>query len=158
MAAHKADGRCACLRALSSSPARRVCRTGARYRRNRRRPPQVRAGRIHHGPECWANNKARSALPALASASGLVLLVGDWLHPLDVLAVKRFLHSDMNHDGARTGAVPMFFARRNPDHIAGTDFSGLIAPYLNPAAAGNHRECLAERMGVPMSPRTRLEP
>jgi hypothetical protein len=51
----------------------------------------------------------------------------------------------------------MLFARRNPDHVTGPDFAGLAAPDLNPAKAGNHCECLAERMGVPMGSRTRLE-
>src|SRR5580698_2308779 len=150
MAARKAAGRRAYLRALSSSPARRVCRTGARYQRNPRRPPQARAGRIRRGPECSANNRTRSAWPALASPRGLVLLVGHRLHPFDVLAVECLLHGDMDHDGIRACAVPMLFAGRNPDHVAGTNFTSFVAPHLNAAETGNHRESLAKRMGMPM--------
>src|ERR1700689_5209744 len=59
------------------------------------------------------------AWPRPLADRGLVLLVGDRLQPFDVLAVERFLHGHMHHDRGRPGAVPMLFARRNPDHVAG---------------------------------------
>src|SRR5438046_1114508 len=42
---------------------------------------------------------------------GVVLLVADLLHPVDDLAVERFLNGDMGHAGGRHGAVPMLFTR-----------------------------------------------
>ena len=47
-----------------------------------------------------------------------VLLVADVLHPVDDLAVLRFLNGDMRHRIDRRGAVPMFFAGRKPDDVA----------------------------------------
>jgi hypothetical protein len=44
----------------------------------------------------------------LAPVSGAVLFIADVLHPIDDLAVERFLNSDMRHRGRRRGAVPVF--------------------------------------------------
>jgi hypothetical protein len=41
-------------------------------------------------------------------------------HPLDWLAVNRFLNADMCHCGCRRNAVPMLLVRRKPDDIAAT--------------------------------------
>src|SRR5580704_4349695 len=87
----------------------------------------------------------------------LVLVVADILQPIDVLAVERFLHGDVNHDGCRAGAVPMLLVRRNPDHVAGANFPRLAAPHLHPADPGRDAQRLAEGMSVPMGPRPRLE-
>src|SRR4029077_3815446 len=87
----------------------------------------------------------------------LVLLVGHRLQPFDRLAVERFLHGDMHHHRSRPGAVPVLFARRNPDHVAGADFAHLAAPALHPAAAGHDTQSLPERMGVPMGAGAGLE-
>src|ERR1700735_3659084 len=74
-----------------------------------------------------------------------------------MLAVERFLPGDVHHHRGRPGAVPMLFAGRNPDHVAGADFAHLAAPGLHPAAAGHYTQRLAERMGVPMGAGPRLE-
>src|ERR1700757_633460 len=52
----------------------------------------------------------------------LILLVTDFLHPLDGFAVERFLNSDMRHRSRRRGPVPMLLVRRKPDDIARPDF------------------------------------
>jgi hypothetical protein len=56
-----------------------------------------------------------------------------------------------------TATMPVFLARREPDHIAGMDFLDRSHFALNPAAAGGDNESLAERVLVPCSPRTRFE-
>ena len=53
--------------------------------------------------------------------------------------------------------MPVFFARRNPDHVAGPDLADRSALGLHPADAGDHVQRLAERMGMPVGPRARLE-
>ncbi len=45
----------------------------------------------------------------------------------------------------------MFFARRDPDHIAGPDLLDAGAFALNPAKSRGHDQRLAERVGVPCS-------
>ena len=55
------------------------------------------------------------------------------------------------------GPVPMLFARREPDHVAGPDFLDRPAPTLRPAAAGRHDQGLAERMRVPCGTGAGLE-
>src|SRR3569832_767122 len=52
-----------------------------------------------------------------------VVLVGDVLHPCDVLAIERFMDRDMDHAGGRGCAMPMLLARRDPDHVAGLDLT-----------------------------------
>ena len=86
-----------------------------------------------------------------------VLLVGDLFHPVDGLAVKPFLNSDMGHAGSGSGAVPMLLSRREPDHVAGMDLFDGASFVLRPSAACGDDEGLAERVGVPRGPRTRLE-
>ena len=54
--------------------------------------------------------------------SPAVLLVGDLFHPLDDLAVERFLNGDMRHGGSRRGTVPVPHAGWKPDDIAWPDF------------------------------------
>src|SRR5207253_10940740 len=51
-----------------------------------------------------------------------ILFVADLFHPVDQLAVQRFLNGDMSHRGHRRSAVPMLLARRKPDHIAWPNF------------------------------------
>jgi nicotinamidase-related amidase len=72
-----------------------------------------------------------------------VLLVADVLEPVDGLAVELFLDGDVGHRRRRGAAVPMLFAGREPDHVAGTDFFDGAVPTLGPAAAGGDDERLA---------------
>src|SRR6516165_1589098 len=67
--------------------------------------------------------------------SSAVLLVADFLHPLDVLAVELFLDRDMAHGRGCRRAVPVLLAGWKPDDIAGPDFLDRAALALRPAAA-----------------------
>jgi hypothetical protein len=87
----------------------------------------------------------------------LVLFVADLFHPLDHLAVELFLNGDMRHRRCWSRAVPMFLARRKPDHVAGPDFLDQAAPSLRPATAGGHDKSLAQRVGMPGRARAGLE-
>ena len=51
--------------------------------------------------------------------------------------------------GGGRGAVPMVFAGREPDDVAGADFLDGSALALRAAAAGGDDQRLAERVGVP---------
>jgi hypothetical protein len=50
--------------------------------------------------------------------------------------------------------VPMFFTRRKPDNIAGTNLLDAYAFALHPAATSCDDQCLAQRMCVPRRPST----
>ena len=63
----------------------------------------------------------------------------------------------MRHCGRGGRAVPVFFAGREQDHIAGTNFLNRSAVALRPAAAGGHDHRLPERVRVPCSSSARLE-
>jgi hypothetical protein len=85
------------------------------------------------------------------------LLVADVLHPIDDLAVLRFLNSDMRHRLGRRGAVPVFFAGRKPDDVARPNFlDGTTRALYAPDAASDDKR-LAKRMRVPGRPGARLE-
>src|SRR5260370_7332703 len=63
-----------------------------------------------------------------------IFRVGDVLHPSHVTSVQRFLHRDVRHAVGRRGAMPMFFARRNPYDVAGPDLAPRTSLGLAPAA------------------------
>src|SRR5438067_975111 len=86
-----------------------------------------------------------------------ILVVADLLHPVDDLAVQRFLDGDMGHRRRRLGAVPMLLAGRRPDHVTWADLLDRSAPALHPTAARRDDQRLAERMGVPVAAGARLE-
>src|SRR5207302_2170612 len=86
-----------------------------------------------------------------------ILFVADLFHPVDRLAVQRLLNGDMSHRGCRRSAVPMFLARRKPDHIAWPNFLDWTAPALSPAKAGRDDQSLTEWMCMPGGAGTRLE-
>src|SRR5438094_7467276 len=93
----------------------------------------------------------------LLIAKPLVLLVGDLLHPVHGLAVDLLLDGDMRHGRGGRCAMPMLFARRAPDHIAGPDDLDRTAPALHEAAAGRDDERLTQGVRVPIAPRAWLE-
>jgi len=76
----------------------------------------------------------------LASA---ILFVADLLHPLDDLAIERFLNRDVCHRGRRRRAVPMLLVRRKPDHIARPNFLNRAAPTLRPSKSRGDDQRLA---------------
>lgn len=55
----------------------------------------------------------------------------------------------MSHGGGRRGAVPMFFPRREPDDIAGTNLLDGATPTLDSTTARRHDQRLPQRVGVP---------
>jgi hypothetical protein len=63
----------------------------------------------------------------------------------------------MRHGRSGCGAVPMFFAWREPDHIAGMNFFHRPAFALDPTATGGNDQRLPQRMRVPGGARARLE-
>ena len=84
------------------------------------------------------------------------MLVADLLHPLDDLAVQRFLNRDVSYRGRRRRAVPVLLARWKPDDIAGLYFLNRPALALRPAAARCHDQGLrAPGSNVTLAPATR---
>jgi len=78
-----------------------------------------------------------------------VLRVRHRLQPGDVLAPLGFLHGNMLECVFRGRSVPVFFTRRNPDRVAGTDFADRAAPSLHTTDTRRDKKCLSERMGMP---------
>src|ERR1700761_3865114 len=87
----------------------------------------------------------------------LVLIVAHFFHPVDSFAVELFLNGDVSHGRGRRRAMPMLFAGREPDDVAGTDFFNSTAPFLSAPATVGHDQGLAERMRVPRGARTRFK-
>jgi hypothetical protein len=86
-----------------------------------------------------------------------VLLIAHLLHPIHSDAVEFLLNGDVRHRGCDCRPMPVLFAGREPNHIAGTDFLNWSAFALRPAAAGRHDQRLTERVRMPRGTRTRLE-
>src|SRR4051812_1107524 len=63
----------------------------------------------------------------------LVLLISHLFHPLDHLTVELLLNCDVRHRSSSRSSVPVLFARRKPDNIAGLDFFNRAAISLRPA-------------------------
>ncbi len=68
---------------------------------------------------------------------------GDFFHPIGGLAVEHLDDGDVGHGRGGCGAVPMFFARREPDDVTRANFLDRSSPTLHPAAAAGHDERLA---------------
>ena len=100
----------------------------------------------------------RGGLASVAPRSnGGVLLLGYWLEPVDCLAVERLLDRYVGHRGRGPRAVPMPLVRRDRDDVARPDLLDRPALSLEAADSGKNDECLAQRVGVPVGPSTRLE-
>ncbi len=78
---------------------------------------------------------------------GLVLFVADLFHPVNHFAVERFLNGDVGHGRGWRGAVPMFLARREPDHVTGPNLFDRAAPTLRSLAASRDDQGLAQADG-----------
>ena len=61
-----------------------------------------------------------------------VLLVADFFHPVDILAVERFSDGDMSHRSDRSGAVPVLLAGWKPDDVAGPNLFDRSTLALHP--------------------------
>ena len=77
---------------------------------------------------------------------GQIFLIADLFQPIDDLSVERFLNGDVAHPRRCSRLVPMFFAGRTHDHIAGADFPLRSVPTPHPAAAGGDDEFLADTL------------
>ena len=86
-----------------------------------------------------------------------ILVVADLFHPFDDLTVEIFLNGDMRHGGGWRRAMPMLFARWEPDHITGMNLFNRTALALNPPATGYDNQGLTERVGVPCCSSAGLE-
>src|SRR5260370_18581877 len=78
-----------------------------------------------------------------------IFRVGDVLHPSHVTSVQRFLHRDVRHAVGRRGAMPMFFARRNPYDGDGPDLAHRTSLGLGPADARVDLQRLTQQMSMP---------
>ena len=86
-----------------------------------------------------------------------VLVIADLFHPVDVLAVNRFLDRDVNDRRGWRRTVPMLEAGRKPHHVSGADLLNSSTFTLHPAETGGDDQGLSERVGVPRRPGTGLE-
>src|SRR6476469_580662 len=98
-----------------------------------------RTGSSRHG--CSPRSRGFSLALRLARRNA-ILLVGDLLHPLDDLAVERFLNRDVSHCRRGCGAVPVLFVRRKPHHVAGPDLLDWPTRTLRETAAAGHDQRL----------------
>src|SRR6266704_772650 len=143
----------------SAFPPRRVSSSASASMRSARRAPSTTVA------PCADNSRAVASprpllVPVMTTTFSLMLLlmwgsvlfVADLLHPVDDLTVEFFLDGNMGHRSSRRRAMPMLFARRARDHIAGPDDLDRAAPALNQPAAGSHNQCLAKRVRVPCAP------
>src|SRR5688572_12937846 len=93
-----------------------------------------------------ASGSAPSPPPATSFS---VLAVADLLEPVHDSPVDSLLQRDVAHRCRRRGAVPVFYARRNPDYVPRLDLPACAAPLLHPAGTGRHDEDLTGGMRVP---------
>src|SRR4051794_33416667 len=81
-------------------------------------------------------------------ASLPILFVAHLLHPIDSLAVERFLDGDMRHRSGRRGAVPVLQSRWKPDHVARRDLFDRATLALHPSKSCSDDQRLAKRVRV----------
>src|SRR5689334_7339061 len=86
-----------------------------------------------------------------------VLLVADFLHPANSLAIEQLLDGDVSHRRRRRSAMPVFQSRRKPHHVAWADLFDRPALALYPAESRRHNQRLTKRMRVPRRARAGLE-
>src|SRR5262249_13047361 len=93
----------------------------------------------------------------VSSSGGQVMLVADFFHPIDRLAIEPFLNGYVRHGCVWCSPMPMFLPRLEPDHITRPNVLDWTTPTLYAPTASRYNQGLAQRMGVPCSPSTRLE-
>jgi hypothetical protein len=113
-------------------------------------------------PNLSSSSRVHSFIGAFPSVSrgalrGSILLVADFLHPVDSFPVELFHYGDMRHRRGRRCAVPVLDAGRTPDHVAGSDFLFGLAPALRPAASRGDYQRLPKGMGMPGCARAGFE-
>src|SRR5262249_12708526 len=101
--------------------------------RHWRRPCAPPSGGHNTGAKFLFRSSEARLLSQISTGFSRVLRIGDRLKPGYMFAGLCFLHRKMFHTvfGGRT--VPMFLSRRDPDGIAGPDFTHRSAPGLDPA-------------------------
>jgi hypothetical protein len=77
-------------------------------------------------------------------------------HHTDAILV-RFLDRQMNHRVTRISAMPVPFARFNPNRIAGRDYLRWSARELHTPDSSQHMQSLPHGVRMPRSPRHRFE-
>ena len=107
--------------------------------------------RLRHATNRRSGNRLPQG-PVRGEESLSVLLIAHVFQPIDHLAVEPLLDGDVRHGRTRRRPVPVLLARREPDHVAGTDLLDRATLPLDPAAAGRDDEGLAQRVGVPGRP------
>lgn len=101
----------------------------------------------------FEHSRARSADAPLFA----ILFVAHFFHPINDFAIEIFCNGDVRHGRGGRSAVPMLFAGRKPNNVAGADFFHGSVFALRPAATGCDNESLAQRMRMPCGSRAGLE-
>jgi hypothetical protein len=86
-----------------------------------------------------------------------VLLFTHVFHPVDGLAVQRFLNGDMCHCRPGRCPMPMLLTGRKPDHVARPDFLDRATPPLHPPETERNDQRLTEWMCMSCGAGTRFE-
>src|SRR5436190_1377870 len=101
----------------------------------------------------WQITRGRALADGIAS----VLLLTHLLHPIDVLAIERFLDGDVRHRRRRRRAVPVLLVRWKPYDVSGPDLVDGATGALHPTEAGGDDQRLTQGMGMPRCSGTGLE-
>src|SRR5436190_2930248 len=110
-----------------------------------------------HSGTCRRGVPSSTSRTPRHGTSRIVLFVADLLHPVDRLAVELLLNRDVRHRRCRRRPMPVLFASREPDDVAGTNLLDGTAPSLRASTTRRHDERLTERMRVPGRSRAWLE-
>src|SRR5215212_2746792 len=109
---------------------------------------------VHAVRKCigFVENHRSTSIIVVSSARGgaaLVVRVSDLFQPLDGLAIERLLDGNMRHSRGGRCAVPMLLTRREPNHVARSNFLNRSAFPLGPAAACRYDQGLPQRVCMP---------
>ena len=86
-----------------------------------------------------------------------VVLVGNFLQPIDRFPIESFLNGNMCHRCGRGRTVPMLFARWKPNDISGANFFNWAACALRPSAPSRNYKRLTQWVCMPRRTRSRLK-
>lgn len=98
-----------------------------------------------------------SALEACLLRLLAILIVAYFFQPVHGLAIELLLDGDMRQSNGRSGTVPVFLARWEPDYVTWPNLFDRSSPALDPAATGGDDEGLAQGMSVPGGSGSRLK-
>src|SRR5882762_287814 len=140
---------------LGCGPAARV--RDAPIRRRTERHRYIVRVRVRCGRTIYVRDRAWPLLLLFFLWTREVLLVGDLLQPIDILAVELLCNCDVRHARGWRRAMPVLLAGRTPNHVARPNFLDGFAPALGPSESRCDDQGLAERVRVPRRARTRFE-